>query len=334
MSCKEAEGVTGLSGSYGQAMGHALEWEGRLGARQFLLLKAVVNSHAAEGLFLSRQCVDLLCRRMLGECGDRECALEEKRLARTLLDNERSKAGARDPVSRQDALEAMDDTARIVALMLSNKQGLEDFDDIDAVQALSGSLACLKFYADPPSGNIGYVYLKAIHRRLFSKVWPWAGKDRRDLGLKGGFRKVGGGSFVPSPDVARKAAEVFAQRRTDRLFACRSAGEFGIRMGDFWNDVNLLHPFIDGNGRSTRLLLAELSRRAGIRFMPDLIEGGRIIEASIEGAAGNAKPFHKLVEEAVASCSEDLEVFSRNEATLRRGRLEIVPLSPWKVFDK
>lgn len=94
-----------------------------------------------------------------------------------------------------------------------------------------------------------------VHRILFGGFYPWAGQDRKMLGIG---RLVGKGA-----DIQFEAAE-----------SCRQATEWGLRLG---NDTFRMrakpgevmgafawaHPFLDGNGRTMLLVHAELCARAG-----------------------------------------------------------------------
>lgn len=213
-----------------------------------------------------------------------------------------------------------DDTGRIVGLLLDNKAGLEDFDKIDAAAVQCCMAGFHDLLASPPPGRMDYAYLKKIHRILFKDLWPWAGKDRQDLGLQGGLRKNGmANHFTASPDIKKEARRIFCQNSIDPLFCPISIEKFTGGMAWLWNRMNCLHPFIEGNGRSTRVFLTELARRSGIRFIADLVPHQGIIEASAEGMRGNLRPFALLVRAEAERHPENMAVFERNRRLLRRG---------------
>ncbi len=106
-------------------------------------------------------------------------------------------------------------------------------------------------------GPIEYRHFLKVHRILFEEFYPWAGRDRNELGVG---QLVGKGARVP---------------HFERSDQCQQAVNWGLRMG---NDVRKLrsepgtvmgafawgHPFLDGNGRTMLLVHAELCHRAGI----------------------------------------------------------------------
>jgi cell filamentation protein len=62
-------------------------------------------------------------------------------------------------------------------------------------------------------------------------------------------------------------------------------------------DVNRLHPFREGNGRTQRLFLEALAVPAGHALYFDVVSRERMIRASVEASRGNAGMFVRLLEE-------------------------------------
>ncbi len=224
-----------------------------------------------------------------------------------------------------------DDTARIVELLLKNVPGLGDFDAIDAAETAAYEAGAHALLHSPLPGRMDYGYLKKIHKALFGDLWPWAGKDRKDLGLQGGLRKNGMTvHFTASPDIKKEARRIFAQDSIEPLMCATSAEKFVGGMAWLWNKLNALHPFIDGNGRSARMFITELARRSGIRFIAENVPHQGIIEASKEGMRGNLKPFAQFVMQEAASVEENLAAFERNKSLLRRGIFDPRPIALWR----
>lgn len=140
---------------------------------------------------------------------------------------------------------------------LRNIEGLKDAREVKIQEHLffeANLEEALAFLASI-RGRIGYRDFLRVHAILFSDFYPWAGQDRRALGVG---RLVGRGAGL--------------QFEVSEL--CQRAVEWGLDMG---NDVGTLrdkpgavmgafawgHPFLDGNGRSMLLIHAELCHRAG-----------------------------------------------------------------------
>lgn len=100
---------------------------------------------------------------------------------------------------------------------------------------------------------------RGVHRRLFQDVYPWAGKYRTVSLAKGTtafapLRVVASGyadkQIFPAFRQAVRAGQGVKERVIDALAEC-------------WGELNYLHPFREGNGRSTQIIVAELARRNG-----------------------------------------------------------------------
>jgi cell filamentation protein len=110
---------------------------------------------------------------------------------------------------------------------------------------------------DMPNGDFDLYHLCAIHRHLFQDVYDWAGEVRRVSLAKGGshFQPP---RFIPAgmADVHRRLAEADFLRGLDNsTFAEAAAPILG--------DVNYIHPFREGNGRTQLQYFKLLARNAG-----------------------------------------------------------------------
>ena len=55
---------------------------------------------------------------------------------------------------------------------------------------------------------------------------------------------------------------------------------------EFYNDINLLHPFREGNGRAQRVLITQIAKRAGYDIDFTLVDRDRMMIATIYAAQG------------------------------------------------
>ena len=147
-----------------------------------------------------------------------------------------------------------------------------------------------------PTGEFDLAHLQNIHRYLFQDVYDWAGRVRTVEMNKGGsqflFRK-----FI----VAGMENTHLRLVRTNflrGLTADKFADEAGLIMGD----VNHVHPFREGNGRTQLQYLKQLGKRAGHEI--DLTQldrpAGLWIDASIASQDGNYGLMTRLIRNAIA----------------------------------
>ncbi|OAH41470.1 cell filamentation protein [Sphingobium yanoikuyae] len=118
---------------------------------------------------------------------------------------------------------------------------------------------------------------RALHRHLFQDVYDWAGQDRTVNIAKGGSR------FAAVSYIGRELDKLFADMRDKNEFRGLPRDEFFDRLGNHINEVNAIHPFREGNGRTMRLHAAQIAREAGHPIRIAEIDKDQWLEASRHG---------------------------------------------------
>jgi cell filamentation protein len=146
-----------------------------------------------------------------------------------------------------------------------------------------------------PRGFFDLVHLRAIHRHLFQDVYDWAGELRTVEIFKGGnqfqFRQ-----FIPTG-----MADV--HRRLTRAGFLRGlpAREFAREAGTILGDVNYVHPFREGNGRTQAQYVKQLAAQAGYALDLKRIEPGRWIDASKASHAADYSLMAEIILRAITT---------------------------------
>lgn len=145
---------------------------------------------------------------------------------------------------------------------------------------------------NPLQGNFDFLHYKAIHSFLFCDLYSWAGQIRSvDISKKGTV-------FVPAYDIEHCADACFSRLHT---FSCKglSRHEAAYEIADFYNTVNLLHPFREGNGRAQRAFFVQWIRHMGYDF--DLAEADtdKLMLATIQAAHGVMDLLVEFFEETI-----------------------------------
>lgn len=87
--------------------------------------------------------------------------------------------------------------------------------------------------------------LQSIHRALFEGLYPFAGKIRKLNISKGGFRFANSLYLIPALEAIEKMPE----------------NTFEEIVGKYV-EMNIAHPFLEGNGRATRIWLDMMLRKS------------------------------------------------------------------------
>lgn len=143
--------------------------------------------------------------------------------------------------------------------ILKNKLNIQnDFELYDAERKIvSYELAGL--YLEPVSGNFDFEHLKEIHTRLFHRLYDWAGEERTVSISKGNL-------FCLPQFINKFADEIFTQLKKEKYFLDYNKEEIKFKLADVYADLNALHPFREGNGRTLRVFIECLSKINGINL--------------------------------------------------------------------
>lgn len=162
--------------------------------------------------------------------------------------------------------------------VLRNRLGIRDSGQLDYFER---EIVAQRTAQGVPSGNFDLKHLQSIHRHLFQDVYDWAGMLRTVEISKDGrqfqFRQYIG---VGMADIHRRLiAMSFLTGLDDPAFAEEASKIIG--------DVNYVHPFRDGNGRTQLLYLEQLCMRAGHSIDLRRLDPQQWLEASRRSYAGD-----------------------------------------------
>jgi len=119
-----------------------------------------------------------------------------------------------------------------------------------------------------PSGNFDAVHLKAIHRHLFGEIYEWAGHTRNERPIVDGqpvevvaTMRKGGHAFLPGSRIETGLADALRPISNPDVLRGSSIEQFAETAGRVLAELNHVHPFREGNGRTQETFIAELGRR-------------------------------------------------------------------------
>lgn len=165
-----------------------------------------------------------------------------------------------------DATDRADSIGPVNVSAPRNKLGITDYDELQRAERDITSYRSAELRESPVVGGFDLKHLQAIHKRLFSDVYQHAGKLRDEsiskLHVVAGEQRLSS-SFAPPQDIRNNARRVFNHVAADRQFKGTTDREFDQKLGRLYADINSLHPFKDGNGRTQREFLRQLALESG-----------------------------------------------------------------------
>lgn len=102
--------------------------------------------------------------------------------------------------------------------------------------------------------------LRAIHRYLFMDVYDWAGQ-LRTVDIRKNLE--GSEYFLPVSLIERAASFTTAELAEDDFLRGMSRDRFITRLAHHYDQLNYIHPFREGNGRTQRAFWDRLAIDAG-----------------------------------------------------------------------
>ena len=154
-------------------------------------------------------------------------------------------------------------------------RNLKDIRTADALEAYEVAATKLRAGEKSPAGKFDPAHYRAIHRHLFQDVYDWAGQYRT-------IRIAKGSSMFCFPEhIAGQLDEVFTALRHPPFAGSASRDEFVPAAARFLGDLNAIHPFREGNGRTQLTFLYLLGARAGIGLDMTRIKPQAMLSAMI-----------------------------------------------------
>lgn len=140
--------------------------------------------------------------------------------------------------------------------------------------------------------------LRQIHGFLFQDVYDWAGQFRTIGITKLEFEDGGSPTvFAPAAEIRQRMDDIDARLRKVDYLMGRERHHFLQAAANLFVQINNLHPFREGNGRTQRLFMESLAAAAGHPLHFSAVSKDRMIDTSIAGARGDAGPMRRLFEE-------------------------------------
>ena len=162
---------------------------------------------------------------------------------------------------------------------LVNKLGIRDEKRLSEVEAQITFAKAVMLEETPIDDDFGFEHFKKIHEFLLCDLYEWAGQVRTvDVSKKRT-------KFLDAASIESIGTKCFAKVK-DGYFENLSFDEFVKRIAEFYNDVNYIHPFREGNGRTQRIYFTQLIRHYGYDINFADVDTDELMIATIQASSG------------------------------------------------
>lgn len=175
---------------------------------------------------------------------------------------------------------------------LVNFFSIKDREILRNVESYCANIRTAEMLTESVQNTYDFDYLKSIHARMFGDVYPSSGQIRTAVAAK---RTV----FCNPEFIETAATDIFARLRKDHYLKDLDRETFINDLAFYMGELEALHPFRDGNGRTARLFFYQLSMNAGYDLDWSLFDADRLLEADISAIDGDYQLLIDVLEEAV-----------------------------------
>lgn len=159
--------------------------------------------------------------------------------------------------------------------VLINKFNCTNPDELQKKESFFSERAITRILANPSVAinQFGINLLSTLHYFLFGKTYDWAGKPRTEPIAKGGTE------FSDPKDVPYMLKAACDHIKEQNNYKGQSLGELVHSLASTHANLNLIHPFREGNGRTIRLFMTLLARYNGYDLNYALVPKQKQIQA-------------------------------------------------------
>lgn len=163
--------------------------------------------------------------------------------------------------------------------VLINKFGIDDSALLEKAEQEFTQLAAAEIQLQPAPYN--FAYYCELHYLLFNQLYGWAGEIRTIDISKGNTR------FCSVDYIEREASRLFGKLEGEQFLVSLEYTHLITKLAEFYCEINVLHPFRDGNGRAQRLLFEHIAMNCGYNLRLTNITEQEWVYANILGYNGD-----------------------------------------------
>lgn len=159
--------------------------------------------------------------------------------------------------------------------ILINNFDIKDQKKLDEVEKTLTFQRMSLLYENPIYGAFGLKHLQKIHKYIFQDVYPFAGKIRDEQMTKGNT------TFAHPRHLEPYAFDVFKQLKGENYLQGLELDKLNEKASYYLSEINMIHPFREGNGRTQREYIRLLFLKNGYELNLTNISSQEMIKASI-----------------------------------------------------
>lgn len=159
--------------------------------------------------------------------------------------------------------------------VLNNKLGAKTNEELEEKERDITAFRIAQLKEKPIVGHFDLTHLQAIHQFVFSPIYDWAGQ------IRNGSLSKGNTVFTYPERIIPELNKLFSQLKAEDYLQRLTLEEITARLAFYLGELNVHHPFREGNGRVQRIFISDLADNAGYKLDFANISQQEMIDASI-----------------------------------------------------
>ena len=160
--------------------------------------------------------------------------------------------------------------------ILINKLNIKDNKKLQIYEAKITAAKLLSLRQKGIIGNFDSAHLCSIHKYLFEDIYPFAGKFRNENIAKGYFR------YAEWEYIECELNNLLNKLKSENYLSNILKDKLADRLAFYLSELNVLHPYREGNGRTIREFIRELALKNGFVLNLSKIAPSDFLNASIK----------------------------------------------------
>lgn len=182
--------------------------------------------------------------------------------------------------------------------ILRNKLNIKDNEKLNQVEREIGYINYVEILKNPILGDFSLKHLQAIHYKLFSDIYSWAG-ETREVDISKGVQ------FCRCDFIENQFKTIEELLKKDNyLLDIKSKNEAVEKYAFYLSEINAIHPFREGNGRAQRVYMNYLSRLSGYKLDFSMTTKEEMIESCHEAFLCDYSKMENLIKNCITDMSE------------------------------
>ncbi|HQA08287.1 MAG TPA: Fic family protein [Syntrophomonadaceae bacterium] len=173
----------------------------------------------------------------------------------------------------------------------------ENISDAKALSQFEADITLIRQYElekeEPVKGRFGVTHLKRIHAYIFQDIYPFAGKFRLEDISKGST------FFCRSEHIEDNLKNLLSELKSDHYLRGLELDQFAEKAAYYMSEINMIHPFREGNGRTIREFIRQLALYCGYDINWSLIDKDTLLNAMIAAVDKDYKPLSACIKKII-----------------------------------